>query len=205
MRYDNINDAKNKLGGTMVYFDGSAVGCRQVEELETGMRILLCPFNNPNGRGKWEDILDKRLAYMEYNIGYVNDYEYATWFMRMPYKQYRQGLRVDQCEYRDESGQFRVPGLAQQQILNYNDATAKMLENKYPSFEEAHELVKSGKAQKMAFHVDFAIYKDRLHGRIVLEHKGIPTAFEDLNKTFKCMPELAWLRESIREQRIQVI
>jgi hypothetical protein len=209
MKYDNIVDARTKLQGTMVYYHGKAALCRavdiKVDPNNSDNLVMSCRLQMlENGQSRTCLITDPGLKYMEFNIGYINSYQYATWFCRMPYKQYRQGLRNDQVEFRDESGQFRRQDIVQQHILSTNRDTAMMLENNYPTLEEAQEMLKSGEFIKVAFHRDFALFRDKLRGDYVLEHKGIPIAFADLNNIFKCSPEYKYLRESMQEIKLKV-
>lgn len=211
MRYDTVQDARAKLQGTLAYYGDTSVYIHEITEYlpdpnanVLGMRCRLNWLTDMTAKRQTVDITDLKFRYMEFNIGYINAYQYATWFFRMPFRQYRQGLRNDQCQFRDESGLWRNINVNQAHILGATAETGFMMEDKYPSFEEALKGVRDKTAIKIAFHRDFAISQDGLRGEIVLEHKGIPTAYADTGMIFKCNSELNFLRETISELKLKV-
>lgn len=213
MKYDNLADARAKLQGTLGYCDGRGAFFREigvrlsksepiVEEYYVRVEFLTYDENNPKSCTK--NILDPAIGYMKFSIGYINSQAYATWFYRNPVRQYRQGLRHDQMSFQDESAGWRNPHINQFHIFGANSDTGLMLENKYPTFDEALNQLKSKVSSKVAFHKDFAVFTDGLRGDLVLEHKGIPAAFGKNNNQFMCSEEFKFLREAMSELNIKV-
>lgn len=206
--YDNLDSAKQKLQGTFCYYEGRAVYVKDIKPKSSDPDVLMnkkfivyiCYLE---GLAKffWRDLDDPKFQYMEFNMGYMNSMGYALWYYRIPHKQWKQGLHSNQVSVRDKSG---LTDWHQFHNWGANDTTAAMMENRYPSFEVATEMLNSPGILKVAFSQNFAVYRDGFRKDLVLEHKGYPVAFETVSKTFKCNNELTYLRESIAEMNIKV-
>lgn len=209
MLYDNLVDARAKLQGTYFYYQGRAVYCREINDRsdDPAAPELYCMvgwLSNPGGKRFSISLTDPEISYMQHNLGYINSSGYALWFYRIPMRQYRQGLREDQCRTRDESGVINPDNLPH--FMGHNPETGLMMENTYPSFDEAVALIKTKAATKVAFHRNFATYIDPFRKDVIIEHKGRPTAYATLNDNleFKCTEDMVFLRESILETGIKV-
>lgn len=208
MLYDNVQDARAKLQGTFCYYKGRAVNVREVDERDlngsTQISCLMSFMDDPGSRGFRIPMTDPEFAYMQFNLGYMNVGPYAVWYYRIPLRQYRQGLRRDQCSVRDESGLQPNGGHHGYDLLGNNAHTADMMMNKYPTFEEAIKKLSDGQTIKIAFHRNFALFRDKLRRDYVLEYKGVPTAFGSTDAMFKCADNMGYLRETLQELNIKV-
>lgn len=201
LTYDNLEDAKTKLAGTFCMYRDKAVTIKVV-----GTDAVIDPktgIYSPdywaygsymfNGREFKCKITDPEFNCSNYNIGYMNRFVAGAWFYRVPSKQWKQGLRPDQVRCKFSQRQFAD--------MNFGGAKqlCSMLENQYPSFEEAASLLKKDEANIVAFHRNFAMTLDRIHQDYILEYKGSNIGFTSNLKDFKLMDEKQHLIESLKE------
>lgn len=207
--YENLTDARAKLQSSLIYYKGRSVQCRELNERpvenspdgKVEIYLRLNWLRDPNARNFNVPLSDPELGYMQFKLGYLNYAQYAVWCYRIPLRQYRQGLRHDQCAIRDESN--LQPRAVDWFNFGANVHTGEMMEGSYPTFEEAVAKLDGG-ATKVAFHQNFAVYRDRMRKDYVLEYKGVPTAFGDMSSEFKCTDTMKHIRESIADLKIKV-
>ncbi len=193
--YDNLDDARTKLAGTYCLYKGKALTVKQVDQFpDNGTKFLAWGPNMFNGRNVQFEVEDPDFNCSDYNIGYVNMNCCSVWFYRVPAKQWRQGLRYDQCKAKYTNKEY-----AQMVSLKACKQVAEMLENKYPIFNNAKDLVVSGDVAVMAFHKDFALSRDRIHQDWLIEYKGTTIGFMDGKRSTKLMDEHEHLTEALRE------
>lgn len=215
--YDNTDLAKQKLHGTICYYDGRAVMVKEItynygkddpnheKPPAIGARIFHIDGSKPGAFVVSLD--DPKFQFMEYNTGYINFSGYALWYYRVPHRQWKQGLHRSQFQMRDYS---KLMDYHDFDNFGSNEFTAAMLENRYPSFKEALATLENPNYLKMAFHKDFALYRDKMRKDFMIEWKGFPAAFQykdfdDPNVIkFRCAPEMGYLKESIQEMGIKV-
>jgi len=148
LNYDNYEDAKTKLVGTYCMYKGKAFVLKVltpspvVENQYTAQGASMF-----SGRVVECDINDPEFNCSNYNIGYLNLMRAAAWFYRVPSKQYKQGLRPDQVRLKASQRCYAEIGFSSGKNL------CNMLENVYPSFDGAMELLRSDEANIVAFHV----------------------------------------------------
>lgn len=192
--YDNIEDVKQKLMGTMCYYDNKAVLVKNAFVDDENGKLMLSILNINNKTPKFVPVDDPLLNYTEFNLGYVNFPGYSTWFCRIPRRQYHQGLKAEQMERHASNMSY---------ILNstfaFNSNVTKMMENIYPKFIDVEIGVKSGDATVIAFHRDFAASWDNVHKDLVIEYKGNQVGFRNEDGEFKFMEGCDHLHEALKE------
>jgi hypothetical protein len=197
LNYDNLEDAKTKLVSTYCLYKGRAVSVKQLEEAPDGpngfKRFLAYAGYLSTGRSVTFYIDDPDFNCSDYNIGYLNTISRAAWFYRIPMKQWKQGLRSDQVRCRYSNRMFG-------DITFNGKGVVNMLENIYPTVDEAAALLREQEANIVAFHKNFALTYDRIHNDFILEYKGVHIGHtsNDL-KTHKLMAEYEHLAESLKE------
>lgn len=194
LNYDNLDDAKVKLAGTYCMYKGKAVSIQLLEQPTPAENKYLAHGTYMfSGRTVIIDIDDPEFNCSNYNIGYVNQMTRAAWFYRVPMKQWRQGLRYDQVRAKASRREFADIGFKPGKNL------CSMLENSYPEFKAATELLKEEQANIVAFNKNFAMTFDRIHSDFILEYKGTIIGFTNNLKDMKLMAEHEHLIEALKE------
>lgn len=207
MLYDNLNDAQSKLLDTLIMYDGYGVYVQEVRSNEEDVTVIELKVQRPGrgAKGEWVKLTDPKLRYMQLTVGYVNYNGESKWFYRHPVRQYRQGLRGEQLGGRDESGLRVEYNIRFNDLYNKHSCWAEMLENKYPTIEEATKKVSDGTATKVGFHKNFALYRDKFRKDFVVEYKGRPIAVtQDVTGHCEPVEEFRFLREELQRAGIKV-
>ena len=201
--YDNLEDVKSKLLGTIVMYDGVPCHIKQVytaADYGNDEHEYWLATSNLGGRLViTRGLTDPLFNFTKFNIGYANYKSAAVWWYRLPYKQYRQGLKADQFRYH-ASEKAAALGI-------FSFGTGKdidqMLKAEYPGFEEVEKTIKSqengGLPIVQAFHKNFALSHDRIHDDMILEYKGQLIGNIIDRKTFKLLSEYSHLNEVVQE------
>lgn len=170
MLYDNLEDARSKLKGTVVYYNGTPVIVIEVSPSEEDPynKFMLTITKSLTSRYRDVKSLDDPLFnFTRYNLGYANDHT-AVWWYRVPIKQYQQGLRYNQLKYEVSNKHFH--GLIE---FKMGKPVNEMLLNNYPCLDEAIKQVMDGTdSMSLAFHKDFAVAYDKIHKDTIVEYKG---------------------------------
>lgn len=194
--YDNLEDARNKLVGTYCMYNDKAFVLKQVLLVNPATddgKYLIVGSYMMSGREINCQIDDPKFNCSDYNIGYVNRLTSAAWFYRQPMKQYKQGLRYDQIGLKCSSRQFGMVD------FKASKAIGAMLENTYPTFQQAVKTLKAQEAVIVAFHRNFALTYDRVHEDFILEYKGVNIGYTSNCEEFKLLNEHGHLYESLKE------
>jgi len=186
--YDNVDDARMYLSGTVVRLDGTPVYIRQVEPLDSGgitARYRVLGEDNNRNRtladGGW-DLTPVPLGYI--NLGRDGCY----YLIRTPGRRYHQGLHGDSlCSLRN--GRVTVFGFPDMALLS------RTILGEYPTYQEVYDAVTHG-SQPKAFTRTLALNGG---GHITLEHRGTEVGYE-ADSAMVLYPEFAYLKENIREQ-----
>lgn len=195
-KFDNLDDVQSKFAGTVCLYDGKAVYVKHGEqdaEINGGFVLYV---QSPGGKGKYVKLIDPLFSYKDFNIGYANMGQYASWWYRKPQKQYRQGLKQEQMGWKTST-----PGAAPEDYFQFNKIFNAMLENNYPTIDQCQAILKTQHASVIAFHRDFALSWDNIHNDFILEYRAnrIGTVIGNNVKNFKLLPEFQHLTEALKE------
>lgn len=197
--FDLLDDVNQKFTGTIVMYDKKAVSVKGVghHQEKPGKFILQTVAANAR-QIKNIDLDDPALNFTNFNIGYTNVGNYASWWYRKPYKQWSQGLRSNQMGYR-----ISIPGGNPHDGFGFTRPFLNMLEGIYPDVESVKKALIDKQIQAQAFHKDFALSYDDIHDDFVLEYHGtkIGASVDRALKQFKIMPEARHLIEALQEAR----
>ena len=200
--YDNMDDARNKLVGTFCMYNQKAVAVKHVWYPDDDMikdnpnnEFIIGGNNLYNGRSFKCLLGDKDFDFSNLNIGYAcrEDGQAAAWYYRRPMRQYRQGLKNDQVNMKYSQRRYAEISFA------HSKAIALMLENKYKSFEEIEEEIRSKTALIGAFHKNFAATYDEIHDDLIVEYKGKPIGHSISRNNFRLIDEAKHLTEHLME------
>ena len=196
--YDNIEDVKTKLLGTFVYYDGVPVLIKDIQHgVVPGTFELMFAKSILGGRGHDTKLLtDPGFNFTRFNLGYANHNSGAYWWYRVPGKQYQQGLKANQMNYKctmSHAGGGMI-------IFKSGSPVDSMLRNDYPDFDLAHKSAVNGADEGLtvAFHKDFAVSWDKIHKDLILEYKGKLIGHMPGNE-IKLIDEFEHLYESCKE------
>lgn len=193
--YDTVEDAKAKLASTLCYYDKDAVQVRDVLLSEDGeKKILVCLQSRKWKSYKYVPISDPKFRFNRYNLGYAQHKVVAIWWVRLPHKQWKQGLRPDQMQ-----SFCAQTSLREYARFGFDNPVIDMMENIYPSAEECLKVVKDERANSATFHKDFAVSWDRLHGDAIIEYRGKNVGTSHDMKKFTLMPEYKYVNEAMLE------
>lgn len=196
--YDNADDVKAKLAGTLCYHGGKACLVREAmpdfdHEQQKEIYLLRLQFLNSR-HYKTVKLDDPDFNYMRFNLGYSNHGHSAVWWYRIPIKQYHQGLRHNQLKKR-----LTNPAYAGHVEFGLNLPICNMMEAVYPDFEQCVKDLKDGDANVSAFHQDFAASWDKVHKDLIIEYKGVQVGSLISRDNFNLMDEYKHLTEALKE------
>lgn len=194
--YDNLEDVRSKLLGTIVYYDGVPVPIKDVQPDGAGNFEILFAKSILGGRGHDTKLLtDPGFNFNRFNLGYANHNSGAYWWYRIPAKQYQQGIKANQMNYKTTLA--HNGGLI---MFKMGQAIDMMLRNDYPDFDVAHKRAMDGvdEGLTVAFHKDFAVSWDKIHKDLILEYKGKLIGHMP-GKDIKLIDEFEHLYESCKE------
>lgn len=166
--YDNLEDVKSKLAGTIIYYENVPVYVKQAITDEENGSFILQVTNSLTARNtKYVKLDDPLLNWTRYHLGYCNMKWGSVWWYRKPLRQYRQGLKSDQMKYAVSSQAFDHG-----YEFGATQAVEAMLIDRYPNVHEIEQTLKDFEVPVVAFHKDFALSWDKIHKDMILEHKG---------------------------------
>lgn len=148
--YDGREEARFRLSGTIVEYDGNACLVRDVEEHEDGvlrLRIEMLPLDRAAIRQQGTRKLinsPKFRRFQPVGVGWCNDFDngrrHATWIERVPVRRSKQGLSSEAYTY-STTGQNVAAALTRGGLnfenAYYSVAFTEMVRNEYPDFDEA--------------------------------------------------------------------
>lgn len=194
LKYDNYDDVKTKLFNTICMYDGKAAFVKDISIDLDNPEMYFLHMALPRARSKKVVPLDDpKLNYLEFNLGYSNHLNYGSvWWYRIPYRQYHQGLRSNQlgwCSTKNHNPDF-----------GFTDHICRMLENEYPTFDEAEKVTKDQQnSPTVAFNKDFSVAWDRIHHDLLIEYKGTLIGCCKSPKEADLLSEYKHLTEAFRE------
>jgi hypothetical protein len=195
--YDNINDARRKLEGTIVYYDGFPYNVRNVfPNRDDPACFMLRLTANIIDSVIDVKLVDPRLNFREYNLGFEQNQNGLIWWFRSPYRQYRQGLRRDQIGCL--MPQINHPEASYIEF-QYSRSLCNMLTNTYPTLQSVLKTIRDNPVVPMAFHQDFAVRWDRLHKGTVVVWRNVDVGVLNGSDRFDPLPEHKFLKETFDE------
>lgn len=196
VKFDNIDDVISKFVGTVCYYEGKPVRVEKALHSmvnEGSFTFILKPSDG--GPLKSIEITDPKFNYRDFNLGYANLSSHAVWLFRRPLKQYQQGLRHNQvgmlCAV--PAGQLPDDG------FGFTKNYIKMLSDDYPPLSVCTKQVTVDGRHSSAFHRDFAISFNPLHGDYTIEFRGKNIGISHDLVDFKLTPAHEHLRETLQE------
>jgi hypothetical protein len=171
IKYERLEDARMRLRGTVVLYEGNPVYIRDIAAGRGGDEIFRVhadklplgrgddPFErggmvDPEGAEMRKYISSKKFDISPFKMGYVNAPTGAFFCSRLPHRQQKQGL----------SGETFNTFLRTKEVV-------EMVNNRYPTFDQALKAL--AKAPSVAFSREFALSKDEVVDCLFfLYHKG---------------------------------
>lgn len=193
LTYDNLEDARSKLLGTIVYYDGAPVSVKDVQMDKPNEFVLF--VNSLTGRGiTAKKLVDPAFNFTRFNLGYANYNDGGCyWWYRVPKKQYQQGLRAEQLKFKSSS-HLGNP------IFRPSKPVQDMLTDSYPEFEECVKTIRDTPFPIVrAFNKDFAMSYDKIHDDLVIEYKGQQVGAMPSRYEIKLIEEFKHLYEPCKE------
>lgn len=175
----NLDDFSNRFKDTIIYYNDIPKYVIGVTTLEPGnmekAAFQVYDFKDGLNLNKNPELIllnDEAVNFRNYNIGYIQYKEnMAVWVTRCPNRQWKQGLRRDQCQLSapidDDIGHL--------EILGANSITYNMLCNNYKTVDSVLEVIKSNpnKNSIIAIHKNFAIIYSKNTKKYYIEYKGV--------------------------------
>lgn len=172
------DDFSNRFKDTFIYYNGIPKyvhSCTQTKASDPGTYAFNCfDFNDELDFSKKVQLVyldDEGVNFRHYNLGYSQYNEFGCmWVARMPARQWKQGLRKDQCQFvgyqhDDEAVHLLTP----------TKYTYRMMMNEYIDPKNAIEFMKAHvrRGVKLPIHKNFALYAERNSTDLAPEYKGI--------------------------------
>lgn len=207
IKYENLEDARMRLRGTVVLYEGSPFYIRDVQRPQTKDDGIFRVVGNPlplTGRETVDPegemrkfISSKNFDIGAFRMGYVNSPSGAFYCSRLPNRQQKQGLSGDTFSGRTNRGNA-VPFTT----FTSTKEVVNMVKNDYPSFDLAKRSL--AKSPAVAFSRDFCLERDEILEDLQhLYHKGskvgaVLNGNIVLGNKFKC------LKESLEELGVKI-
>lgn len=191
----NQDDTVARLDNTIVLYRGCAVyvRVRNTDPLNTIRLYKIGASQGDNYRAVLAT--DPDLEVYDFNLGYCNIGARAYYAARRPVRRYKQGLSVENIMFK--------PAVTRDGYSTHA-ALKQMLENTYPSFEEALTKVSSRKAESCAF--DRALCLERDDTMIFLRYKGTIIGTYDKKRSLitlmKDIPGISFYMDLLRSYSI---
>lgn len=195
VKFDNLDDVISKFQGTICRYNGKPVVVQLVSPSDDNPGSYALHIKDGKGFPVWVDINDPLFSYRDFNLGYVNTPQWATWWYRKPLKQYQQGLKRNQMTFR-VSDKNAVVG---DDVFGFTKNYVAMLSNAYPSLADCGTRVRLGERSSVAFHKDFALSFNKLHEDYTVEFRGKIVGLTADFVHYKLLPEYEHLRETLEE------
>lgn len=178
---DDYKYAHNRLRDSLILYKGQP---KVVVEVKKNGTVLMSDLVG----GDWVEGEMKDINNSDIPLGFINYKGYANYLVRLPKKQYRQGI---------------TPGVVQNitKKANFNPFVpeiCKTILNSYPSISDSIERLECGEAYSCAFHRNYAIGAKLVGGKYLLMYKQfqVGTIFQtygniniDLSKDFYFLQE----------------
>ena len=198
--YDNFDDCKSKLLGTIIYYKGQAVYVKDIQPEPDPTGTFYVDYSlkiaHVDKRGMTDvKLSDPDLNFMEYQLGYANFQGTALYWYRKPVKQYKQGLKAEQLNYKIANPNH----VLHEHPFSFNRSVINMLEGRYPSIEGAKDLLKAGAAGVLAFHKDFAFAYNDVFEAYELEYKGVKIGHTADLVNVNLTDKYAYVKEALME------
>ena len=187
---EDISYAQAKLLDSVVSLNGSPV---HIVDIESSGRTYV--NHVANGVRAVTDLSELDLTPVK--LGYANFGRFADYFMRIPSRQWKQGLRSSNVTSPD--------GRSSRYLFQQGASLANMVRGIYPSPADCVDALLNGEAESMAFSRHFSlrvtgVKKFRLH--LLYKSRPVGTAeMGDRRLTFNLLPEFTYLSELLEEER----
>lgn len=193
-------DFSNRFKDTFIYYKGvpkyvQACSMPKPGDLES-LSFNIVDFKkgyDPDSESEIVLLNDEGINFRQYNLGYCNYDNYgAVWVARTPARQWKQGLRKDQCQFAGATGDDTY------MVLAPTPHTFNTLMNIYSTYEEAIDFLRINsrvrKLIKVPIHKNFAVYTKYGSTNIVLEYKGLTASTNDSSSP-KLLPNFKYLMD----------
>lgn len=179
--------ARSRLENTLVMHGGRV---RRVENINTvnGDCLLRVPMT---GRTYVAHV--DELVVNDYNLGYVNFTKNSGYIVRIPKKQYKQGVREDTL----------YDNLNNHWVESIDTPIINMMSNFYPSIQSCMTQVDCGEANSRAFNRSFSLANKQFGGGFELSYKKKPVGVIFMSDAgqpgFELYDNYKWLEETVGE------
>lgn len=206
-KYETMEEVTTRLKDSVVMYDGKPVYITRVsfpepdEPEDKISRVFFreLPYNNNKEQRKF--LSSKKFELATPRLGYFNSYGQAVFVSRAPVRQYQQGLTKKTASLYDCHGK----PLRDMDFLGMVKAQGfvDMINGKYPSFQEAGDMIGDMDNSSVALSTSFAFRVDHDLDALLLLHKGTRCGLAlKGDKALKIPQKFHFLRQEMEECRI---
>lgn len=193
MWYQTLDDARLRLSGTVILFDGKPVFIDAINYANDSDDIVLSGLSLPKFTPNEPISLhDPRWEAFDFPLGFMNTSYHAYYLSRRPVRRNRQGLSNDNMNATRADGQY---GQHFRELIE-DPGFCDMFSNTYPTVREAEVRLRATDAQSAAFHKTLALVKDPT-GVLKLSYKGRLVGYGSPKEGFRIPSEFKYLRETL--------
>lgn len=203
VEFENAADTHRKLHGCVIQYKEDFYSCRVDEGGATQYHVRI--YKIPNGRAITVDTRDPEFEARFMPLGYMNHKNGVTWLQRNPVRRIVLGSNDNTIEHRSLDGDF-----AQTRTIQCSEYV-DVCKNKYPTWAEALNVLRSTQLSGIAVSRDFAMgwadrpYNLRLYWKnnpvgIIQWNDKLPPA--DQVVTLYKTPFRSFIMQLIRELKI---
>lgn len=210
-KYETAEEVKFRLENTVVLYDGKPVYINRVsvpgpEDIDEVARVFFkeLPFDLKDREKEVRKYLSsKKFDLAPFRMGYMNHPNGVFFVSRTPLRQNRQGLSAGVVKLFDVKGE-------KSNWVSFSDMIScqgfsDMVNNVYPDFKQAGEVVGDGKTDSVAISQSFAFAVDKDLDALILHHKGVKCglAFPG-DKSIRVAKKFHFLKEELESYRIPI-
>lgn len=233
-KYETVEEVKFRLENTVVLYDEEPVYITRVNAVEPGddvnpgevSKVYFQPLpwrgaakndlfirfdpavqnpapKAPDRRATRKFLSSRKFDLTPFKMGYFNEGGQATFVSRAPVRQNQQGLSARTALFSDIKGRKSL-NIGWNQLIN-SQGFVDMVHGKYPSLEEAKELINNENHTSVAVSRSFAFFIDHDLESMFLMHKGTKCGFCSTDDNGVKVPnKFHFLREEMEEARIPI-
>ena len=209
--YETTEEVKFRLENTIVLYDGSPVYITRVsvpdgDDKEEVARVFFYPLPFLGRGGVARKVVRKYLSSRKFDLspfkmGYFNHKNQALYASRIPIRQNKQGLSQATCSLVTVGG--KRPEDTDFNTLLSSPGFADMINNKFPSFAEAGDMLGNEENLSVAVSPSFAFVIDQDLNALILMHKNIKCGIAIKGqRALHLSPKFHFLKEEAEECRI---
>lgn len=210
-KYETVDEIETRLSNSVVLYDGKPVLITGIRfpEAEDGKEIARVFFKELPIGGGVKDVRkflsSKKFDLSPFPMGYFNHDGRVGYITRTANRQYKQGLNAKNCKIFDKTLKTNNKHVMFDR-LSVSKAFADMVNNIYPSFQEAEDMLDRADRTEVAIAHNFAlVFEEDIDCYTLLRRGDVCGLLLPGSKKVKLSRKFDFLKEEIEEAKIPLV